>query len=273
MRQVLAVTVLLAVLVGFVVVFLGRASLFAVPEGAKVASTAAPASPGGGLAASPGSKDATAKATGTLSLMRWLSLAAGQLDLGKDRAPQPGFSFSRPVGTDGSAISANVPLRSAGAGPGNDGASLTAALAPEQTGETGASARAGQPAVRSMPAEPTVVDRYAAAASGGDISAEYRLGLAYRDGNGVVRDPVASVRWLLAAARGGHAQAQIALAEMYESGTGVARDPAAAYTWFDRAASGSAAAFARDFALKQRDRIAATMSDTELATARQMPSQ
>lgn len=273
MRQVLVVTVLLAVLVGSVVIFLGRAWLFTVPDGGVKVAAAAPASDSGGLAASQTSKDATAKATGTLSLMRQLSLGAAKLDLGKDPAAQPGFSLWRPVGTGGSAIVESVPQRSPDARPGSDGASLTAALAPERTGEASASARAGQPAVQSTPAEATVVGRYAAAASDGDINAEYRLGLAYRDGTGVAPDPVASMRWLLAAAEGGHAQAQIAVAEMYESGTAVARDLAAAYMWFDRAASGSAAAFARDFALKQRDRIAATMSAAELAAVRQTLSQ
>lgn len=272
MRQALAVTVLLGLLVGFTVIVLGRASLFAVPDGGvQVASTATPASQGGWP--SSGSKDSTAKATGTLGLMRWLSLGASKLDPSKEDFRQPGFSLSRPAGTEGPAATGNLPYRSPGARSGNDGASLTAALSPERTGATGASADTGRPAVRSMPAEPKVVERYAAAASAGDVSAAYRLGLAYRDGNGVPADPVASVRWLLAAAKGGHAQAEIAVAEMYESGTGVARDLAAAYMWFDRVASGSAAAFARDYALKQRDRIAATMSDVELAAARQTPSQ
>jgi len=75
------------------------------------------------------------------------------------------------------------------------------------------------------------------------------------------------------AAEGGQAQAQIALAELYANGTGVTRDLAAAYMWLDRAANRAAAAFARDYAGKQRDRIAAAMSEAELAKAHQMAGQ
>ena len=57
---------------------------------------------------------------------------------------------------------------------------------------------------------------------------------------------------------------------MYAKGTGVARDLAAAYVWLDRAATRAAAAFARDYAAKERDRIAATMSEADRVKARQM---
>ena len=60
---------------------------------------------------------------------------------------------------------------------------------------------------------------------------------------------------------------------MYAKGTGVTRDLAAAYMWLDRAATRAAAAFARDYAAKERDRIAATMSEAELAKAHQLAEQ
>jgi TPR repeat protein len=114
------------------------------------------------------------------------------------------------------------------------------------------------------------VERYTTAASAGDASAAYRLGLLYRDGKGVASDPAAAARWLEVAAKGGHTQAEIALAGMYEQGVGVVRDPAAAYAWLDRAAAAAVTAFARDFAAKERDRIAAGLTEEQLAGARRL---
>jgi hypothetical protein len=275
MRQILVVTALLALLVGSAVVIVGRSSLFAVPEGSLRAATDVQAAQGGGLLAPGRAKANAARTTETLDLMRQLSQSAAKLDLGdKDPAAKLSSPAAGPVAAGGPPSGGLAAGANPGSGSGDDSAGMAAGLSPDGAGEPGAPAdRTKSAAVQPAPSASTAIDRYAAAAAGGDVNAAYRLGVAYRDGSGVSADPAASARWLLAAAQGGHAQAQIAVAEMYASGSGVSRDLAAAYMWFDRAAAGASAAFARDYAAKQRDRIAASMSEAELSRARQMAGQ
>lgn len=58
----------------------------------------------------------------------------------------------------------------------------------------------------------------------GEVSARYPLGLAYRDGNGVDRDPVKAEVLLTGAAIGGDPRAVAAVRAMLESGSRCAKD-------------------------------------------------
>jgi TPR repeat protein len=70
----------------------------------------------------------------------------------------------------------------------------------------------------------------------GDARSQTRLGLMYRDGRGVARDPVESVAWFRKAAEQGYAAGQTNLGLMYSQGQGVPRDDAEATTWYRKAA-------------------------------------
>jgi len=277
MRQIVVVTALLALLVGSAVLVVGGSSLFVVPQRSVQATGETTSTLGAGPVAAARARASAARTAETLELMQKFSQSAGQLDLGgKDgtgKLSSPAFGPVTPGGGPAPAAGfmpgANPSGGSEGAGP-----AMTAALAPDGAAESDVAAVPR----KSAPAKPTSsastpLERYAAAAASGDVNAAYRLGLAYRDGNGVSADPGTAAHWLTVSAAGGQAQAQIALAEMYAKGTGVTRDLAAAYMWFDRAAAGAAAAFARDYASRERDRIAATMSEAELAKAHQMAGQ
>lgn len=74
-------------------------------------------------------------------------------------------------------------------------------------------------------------------AEAGDAKAQVRLGLMYREGRGVGRDPVSAFQWLLRAARGGRADAQYLVGTMYQRGEGTQRDTEAARAWLRRAAA------------------------------------
>jgi TPR repeat protein len=74
-------------------------------------------------------------------------------------------------------------------------------------------------------------------AEAGDPKAQVRLGLMYREGRGVGRDPVSAFQWLLRAARGGRADAQYLVGTMYQRGEGTPRDNEAARAWWRRAAA------------------------------------
>ncbi|MCY3999351.1 MAG: tetratricopeptide repeat protein [Bacteroidetes bacterium] len=68
-------------------------------------------------------------------------------------------------------------------------------------------------------------------AEAGDAEAQYLLGLAYYDGEGVLKNWNQATHWWRKAAEQGHAKAQIALGLAYARGTGVEQDFTEAYAW------------------------------------------
>jgi TPR repeat protein len=189
--------------------------------------------------------------------MQWFAAAAARLDFGKGGATGPGFQppghAAGPLPTSGGPSEPFLPRGGGGPGSPDRGDGISAALRSRAFAPDGS--------VKSSRPLESDVEGEALSAARGDVNAQYRLGLAYRDGKGAPRDPAAAANWLLKAANGGQPQAQIALAAMLESGAGVAPDLASAYKWYDLAASSSAAPFIRDFARKERDRLAASMGE------------
>lgn len=74
-------------------------------------------------------------------------------------------------------------------------------------------------------------------AAGGNLAAEFELGIRYAEGRGLPHDPALAAQWLTKAARKDNAPAQYRLGTLYEKGIGVARDSAVALNWYQRAAS------------------------------------
>jgi len=75
------------------------------------------------------------------------------------------------------------------------------------------------------------------AAQSGDPKAEFQLGRAYEDGNGVPHDDDRAAEWFHKAADQGNVDAQNSLGLMYAEGRGVQRDRAEAVRWYKKAAS------------------------------------
>lgn len=73
-------------------------------------------------------------------------------------------------------------------------------------------------------------------AEAGDAKAQYELGRAYEEGNGVAQDDVRAVEWFRKSADQGNAQAQNSLGVMYSLGRGVPRDKEEAVRWYRKAA-------------------------------------
>lgn len=69
----------------------------------------------------------------------------------------------------------------------------------------------------------------------GDALAQYELGRAYANGDGVQQSYTQAFRWFLTSAKQGHQPAAMALSKMYSHGDGVDRDPAEAEKWRRRA--------------------------------------
>ncbi len=70
----------------------------------------------------------------------------------------------------------------------------------------------------------------------GQAADQYKLGKAYRDGDGVNQDPGEAARWFSAAAVQGYAKAQRHLGTRYANGDGVEPDPVLAIMWLTLAA-------------------------------------
>ena len=73
-------------------------------------------------------------------------------------------------------------------------------------------------------------------ANGGDVTAQFTLGLMYYEGQGVEHDYAQARHWLEMAAAQDHADALFTLGEMYIQGNGVAKNPPMAAGWFEKAA-------------------------------------
>ena len=66
----------------------------------------------------------------------------------------------------------------------------------------------------------------------GDASAQYNLGLMYRNGKGVPEDDKQAVKWYRLAAEQGFTNAQYNLGVMYANGSGVSEDDKQAVKWY-----------------------------------------
>lgn len=73
-------------------------------------------------------------------------------------------------------------------------------------------------------------------AQSGDAGAQFELGRAYEDGQGLPQDDDSAVMWFRKAAEQGNAKAQSSLGTMYSVGRGVPRDKEEAVRWYKKAA-------------------------------------
>lgn len=107
------------------------------------------------------------------------------------------------------------------------------------------------------------------AADLGHARAQNGLGVLYRDGIGVKRDPKEAVRWFLESASRGYAIGMYNLALMYKDGTGVMRNDVEAYKWFYLASS-------INFDIKaefERNALAARMNASQIDEAKKRAQQ
>ena len=113
---------------------------------------------------------------------------------------------------------------------------------------------------------------YRQAAEQGKADAQNNLGLMYHNGEGVPQDYAEAAKWYVRAAEGGDADAQNNLGRMYEFGNGVVRNLVLAHKWFNISVSRFPAAEQdhRAKAVRNRDRIAARLTPAELAKAQQL---
>ncbi len=104
----------------------------------------------------------------------------------------------------------------------------------------------------------------------GNANAQFFLGVMYDKGQGVRQDLREAARWFRKAAEQGVAEAQSNLGFMYGYGEGVPQDYAQAYMWYDLAASRFPPGEGRDIAVKNRDIVAAKMTQAQIAEAQKL---
>ena len=80
------------------------------------------------------------------------------------------------------------------------------------------------------------IAKFRAAAKQGDAVAQYKLGKAYSDGEGVDKDPRKAVDWFREAAEQGQVDAQAELGHAYMKGDGVRKNRRQAVEWLRKAA-------------------------------------
>ncbi len=107
-------------------------------------------------------------------------------------------------------------------------------------------------------------EHWRTAADLGHARAQNGLGVLYRDGLGVTRDPAEAARWFHASAARGYAFGMYNLGLLYRDGTGVMRSDVEAYKWFYLASTVNF----DPVAAREADRIAARMTEAQVAEAR-----
>ncbi len=106
---------------------------------------------------------------------------------------------------------------------------------------------------------------YALAAAQGLAIAQYNLGHMYDNGEGVERSYAKAVRWYRLAAEQGDIGAQSNLGNKYYLGQGLVQDYIRAHMWWNIAASQG-----YDVSIKNRDIVAAKMTQQQIAEAQRL---
>ena len=113
-------------------------------------------------------------------------------------------------------------------------------------------------------------DWYRAAAKAGYADAQYNLGAMYGYGHGVPRNHAKAERWYRAAAEQGDGDARYSLGVMYNCGEGVAQDLPYAQMWFSLAIAAMSPGEDRGKVVRIRETTAANMSPAEIVEAEQL---
>jgi uncharacterized protein len=100
------------------------------------------------------------------------------------------------------------------------------------------------------------------AAEQGGSEAQFNLGQAYNNGEGVPQDYKEAIKWFRKAAEQGDARAQFALGYAYNKGEGVPQNKATSYAWFNVAVANG-----EEKAKDPRDTVAILMTPEQLAEA------
>jgi TPR repeat protein len=117
--------------------------------------------------------------------------------------------------------------------------------------------------------EKSALDYIIKSAEQGEATAQFNLGVAYDNGQGVPQDYAEAVRWYRLAAEQGEATAQRNLGSIYYTGQGVPQDYVQAHMWLNLAASRESGASAK-LTIERRDRVAGKMTPQQIVEAQRL---
>ena len=110
---------------------------------------------------------------------------------------------------------------------------------------------------------------YQKAADQGFAKAQFNLGLMYKQGNGVAKDIRKAVELYILSAENGYNRAQFAVGLRFERGKGVEKDPVKALKWFNLALDRASGRFRKSVATA-RDRVSESLTDSEIQKAEKL---
>ena len=113
------------------------------------------------------------------------------------------------------------------------------------------------------------IEWYRKAADQGFAKAQYNLGLMYKQGEGVNKDMKQAISWYTRAAENGYARARFALGLRFEKGRGVERNPVIALKWLKLGLDEANGKLEKSIT-KARDRVMKTLSNQEIAEAERL---
>jgi TPR repeat protein len=93
-----------------------------------------------------------------------------------------------------------------------------------------------------------------------------RLGLLYRDGRGIGKDPTRAIFWLSQAARHGDPEAQLRFSQLLSAGAAGPADPAEAYRWASLAERSAEDQMLRQDATALRQQLAPRLTRQQITT-------
>jgi hypothetical protein len=104
----------------------------------------------------------------------------------------------------------------------------------------------------------------------GVAEAQYKLGVLYLTGEGVLQNHAEAAKWLRKAAEQGYAPGQYNLARLYASGWGVPQDYVQAHMWYNLAAFRLPPGMNRDKAIKTLKIVTDRMTPAQLFEAQKL---
>jgi uncharacterized protein len=121
-----------------------------------------------------------------------------------------------------------------------------------------------------VPKDPAkAIEWYRKAAEQDFAKAQYNLGLMYKQGEGVGKDLTQAINWYTQAAANGYARARFALGLRFEQGNGVERNPVVALKWLNLGLDEASGKLEKSIT-RARDRVMKTMSNKEIAEAERL---
>ncbi len=156
-------------------------------------------------------------------------------------------------------------LMAAQRGNPDPGCKQQAAQKPAKT--AAATAPAGVKTAAETAVQPNSVDWVIREANLGNLQAQNNLGVMYRRGNNVKKDPKEAFKWFEKAASKGSTKAMMNLASLYKNGEGTSQNLELAYAWYNLAADRMSNEADKKKALENVQKVSRHLNNAQIGNA------